>query len=261
MNRPLSILILAFFLGGVYTHAQQPTAILTPTANNANGPIRFAQFGTAQGGGWANAGQVNWRLSFANLPPNANVAATVTVRYQPRQGNTSVVSFEIPPNTAQPGSPLTQTYNGANNFVITFNRNRNDPGAQGLLCGTYTISVTFILNGQSGNGTALETGDVKYAGTRLQQHQNQQNQQNQSVFPGPQQQSGGIGSRVQGRGSVVVLRRRYNPRSGTVEIIKNGIITRYGFLNFQGGNRRQKLRNCCAITAAISSPPFVRYIN
>ncbi len=71
-------------------------------------------------------------------------------------------------------------------------------------------------------------------------------QQNQSVFPGPQQQSGGIGSRVQGRGSAVILRRRYNPRRGRVEIVKHGIISQTGFLNLQNTslqNRRKALRN------------------
>ena len=71
-------------------------------------------------------------------------------------------------------------------------------------------------------------------------------QQNQTVFPGPQQQSGGIGSRVQGRGSAVILRRRYNPRRGRVEIVKHGIISQTGFLNLQNTslqNRRKALRN------------------
>jgi hypothetical protein len=82
--------------------------------------------------------------------------------------------------------------------------------------------------------------------TQQQMTQQMTQQQNQTVFPGPQQQSGGIGSRVQGRGSAVILRRRYNPRRGRVEIVKHGIISQTGFLNLQNTslqNRRKALRN------------------
>ena len=41
------------------------------------------------------------------------------------------------------------------------------------------------------------------------------------------------------------LRRSFNPKTGRVEVTKNGVITRKGYLNLQGSqlNRRQILRN------------------
>jgi hypothetical protein len=72
------------------------------------------------------------------------------------------------------------------------------------------------------------------------------------MFPGPQQQSAGIGSRIQmgNRGqtgrSTLILRRRYNARRGRVEIVKYGIFSQTGFLNLQNSSlqtRRQALRN------------------
>ena len=123
-------------------------------------------------------------------------------------------------------------------------------------------------NGVTSNNWNSYGGSFSFVGGQqqggVQQNQNQQQaqnqqqnppqqqttppprQQNQSVFPGPQQQSGGIGSRVQGRGSAVILRRRYNPRRGRVEIVKHGIISQTGFLNLQNTslqNRRKALRN------------------
>ena len=47
------------------------------------------------------------------------------------------------------------------------------------------------------------------------------------------------------RGSVCILKTRFNPSSGKVEVIRNGVIRHNGFLNFTDKtrlNRRQKLR-------------------
>ena len=43
----------------------------------------------------------------------------------------------------------------------------------------------------------------------------------------------------------MILKRRFNPKSGKVEVIKNGVISRIGYLNLIGKNlnRRQSLRN------------------
>jgi hypothetical protein len=48
-----------------------------------------------------------------------------------------------------------------------------------------------------------------------------------------------------GRATTTTLRTRFNPKTGKMEVIKNGIISRRGFLNFQGKklNRRQSLRS------------------
>ena len=251
MNRLLSILFLAIFLGELGTHAQQATATLTPTQANSGGTYKSAAFSTAQGGGWQNIAQVGWGLTYANLPANANVVATVTVTYQPVQGNTHVQTFSFTgSNTVGPTGTATGTMNGANppTFAISFNRNPNGapaPPLPGMVCGTYTLSVAFTVNGQAGTAPPPETGNVEFPGPPgPQKGTNNVTGQQKTTFPGPQQQSGGIGSRVKKSfGNVVVLKRVYNPRSGTVEVIKNGIITRYGFRKFQGGNPRQALRN------------------
>ena len=47
------------------------------------------------------------------------------------------------------------------------------------------------------------------------------------------------------RATTTTLRRRFNPKSGKVEVIKNGVISRRGFFNFQSknSNPRINLRN------------------
>ena len=69
----------------------------------------------------------------------------------------------------------------------------------------------------------------------------QQQQQTPQQQWGQMQQHG----RISGRGTTVILRRRFNPKSGKVELIKNGVISRIGYLNLIGKNlnRRQSLRN------------------
>ena len=51
--------------------------------------------------------------------------------------------------------------------------------------------------------------------------------------------------RISGRGTVCILKRCFNPKSGKVELIKNGVIIRIGYLNLisKNLNRRQALRN------------------
>ncbi len=249
MNRLLSILFLAFFLGELCTHAQQATATLTPTQPGPGGvPYRTAAFGTIQGGGFQNTATVNWELRYTNLPANATVVATVNVTYQPRQGNTHVQTFSFTGAVnglqgTRPGNSATGTMNGANPppFDIIFNRNLNGApvASQGLVCGTYTLSVAFTVNGQAGNAPQPETGNVEFlrgggGGGGTNNYTGQQWGTN--IFnPGT--------ATNMGRGNVVVLKRVYNARRGTVQVIKNGIIHRNGFLNFQLGNPRQALRN------------------
>lgn len=258
MNRLLSILFLAFFLGELYTHAQQPTATLTTQTFGAGGvPYKTAPWGLANTGGWVNIGNALWRLTYLNLPPNATVAATITVRYTPRPGNTHVQSFTVAGgNTAQPTGVATATMNGSNGalFAIAFNRSQNGtpPIQPGMICGTYNLSVSFTVNGQPGTAPQAETGNVEYAAIIQQMLPQQTNtsQQNQTNIL---QQWGlnnwKVGSIINMsgtntvRGKVVVLKRVYNRSRGTVEVSKNGILHTRGFLNFQGGNNRQKLRN------------------
>ena len=54
------------------------------------------------------------------------------------------------------------------------------------------------------------------------------------------------GTPIHWQGSpTTTLRRSFNPKTGRVEVTKNGVITRKGYLNLQGSqlNRRQILRN------------------
>ena len=69
----------------------------------------------------------------------------------------------------------------------------------------------------------------------------QQSTQQQWAILLQQQQMG----RISGRGTTMILKRRFNPKSGKVELIKNGVISRLGYLNLKGKNlnRRQALRN------------------
>jgi len=252
MNRLLSILFLAFFLGELCTYAQQATAILTATQTGAGGvPYKTAAFGTTQGGGWQNTAQVGWGLTYANLPANATVVATVTVTYQPVQGNTHVQTFTFTGgNTVGPTGTATGTMNGANppTFAISFNRNLNGAPvpSQGLVCGTYTLNVAFTVNGQPGTAPQPQTGNVEFLrpGPQQLQLQLQLQVQRQTAQSQWGQMWGNPGSFTNmGRGKVVVLKRVYNRSRGTVEVSKNGILHTRGFLNFQGGNNRQKLRN------------------
>ena len=55
-----------------------------------------------------------------------------------------------------------------------------------------------------------------------------------------------IGTPITWKGPpVTTLRRQFNPQTGRVEVTKNGVITRKGYLNLTGNklNRRQVLRN------------------
>ena len=55
-----------------------------------------------------------------------------------------------------------------------------------------------------------------------------------------------IGTPITWKGPpVTTLRRQFNPQTGRVEVTKNGVITRKGYLNLAGNklNRRQVLRN------------------
>jgi len=93
---------------------------------------------------------------------------------------------------------------------------------------------------------------VRFGGSQTQQQaQNQQQNQNQTGSQQTFQQQWAILlqqqqlGRISGRGTTMILKRRFNPKSGKVEVIKNGVISRLGYLNLKGKNlnRRQVLRN------------------
>ncbi len=100
---------------------------------------------------------------------------------------------------------------------------------------------------QQGGGQQQQQGGGQQQGQQQQTNQPptlQQQQLRPNKFPArPQQQQ--VGTRIQGRGSAIFLRRRFNPKTGKVEVIQNGVISRSGYLNLSGNklNRRQALRN------------------
>jgi hypothetical protein len=119
-----------------------------------------------------------------------------------------------------------------------------------------THTVTFVATNSNGPTTNTVQIIITALNSTQQQAQNQSGgQQSQSQVQGgsqqqqrtPQQQWGQMQQygRISGRGTVCILKRRFNPKSGKVELIKNGVVSRIGYLNLKGKNlnRRQALRN------------------
>ncbi len=156
-------------------------------------------------------------------------------------------------NSIGPGTPFT--------FRLHFHGNQQTTKNYGLgsVFGSYFIQAN-LSNSAGGINTAPNGNRILVAsvGNQQQQAQNQQQaQQNQSqnqnqtgsqqtfqqqwaILLGQQQ----LG-RISGRGTTMILKRRFNPKIGKVELIKNGVISRLGYLNLKGKNlnRRQALRN------------------
>ena len=104
----------------------------------------------------------------------------------------------------------------------------------------FTIVTEATINGQTVTAPP-EAGEI-WLGS-LQQQQQQQQRTPQQQWQQLQQQQ--LGTRIQGRGFTTTLYTRFNPKTGIVEVTKNGIISHRGFLNLQVKdlNRRQSLRN------------------
>ena len=150
-------------------------------------------------------------------------------------GNIVQLNTAWPRATQHYGWSFTAADPGPNPIQASFNLHLGSPGAFGA------STLLFTMNISRGPGPQQQAQAQSQS-----QNQNQGGgQQNQNQFPGPQQQHAGIGTRIQGRGSTVILRRRFNPKTGRVEVTLNGVISRLGFLNFQvkNLNRRQSLRN------------------
>ena len=124
-----------------------------------------------------------------------------------------------------------------------------------------THTVTFVATNSNGSTTNTVQIIITALNNTQQQAQNQGGvQQNQSGTQQTQNQTGSqqtfqqqwqqlqqqqLGTRIQGRGFTTTLHTRFNPKTGKVEVSKNGIISHRGFLNLQVKdlNRRQSLRN------------------
>ena len=213
-------------------------------------------------------------------PPGFTGNVTVTATFRPSAGlaGQGVSSFElrhkrkgagtnwgqsVSGTTGQNSSQWVSTFNilsNSNNRVsswtrtilLRFQRSTNLTAQQqqslaGQTIGTFTVTVSFTLGGNT--YTAQGHGLVRFWGSTPQTQQqaqaqqqaqnqtgSQQNTQQQWAILMQQQQMG----RISGRGTTMILKRRFNPKSGKVELIKNGVISRLGYLNL---NRRQALRN------------------
>jgi len=110
---------------------------------------------------------------------------------------------------------------------------------------TAVLLITVTVPGTSAQQQAQNQGGVQQNQSGTQQNQNQTGSQQTFQQQWQQLQQQQLGTRLSGRGTTVILRRRFNPKSGKVELIKNGVISRIGYLNLIGKdlNRRQTLRN------------------
>ena len=172
------------------------------------------------------------------LPTGQRAKVFFMSRYTPRGGNVVVGQHRLHGNfnplsrVYPPSSVLSEdTYmrNGNTFGVWTgYFRGANQTTAiPGEVHGTYTVYAEFTINGQRYPSNVL-TGTVKTAGASP---------------PPPVQQQGASGTQL--HRPTTVLRMRFNPKTGKMEVIKNGVISRRGFKNFQGKklNRRQSLRS------------------
>lgn len=212
----------ALFAGGPGNYPRDATTRLTlnVTGLSPNQGIDYLtiKFFPAQGHANTLEGVTLNYPNWGGIGAIANAAKNWTGQTPPR----SYVNFPLPVNgsvfearfrrpgwgsTPSPAAPIPQT-----------------PGA---IIGTYTIDAQVTIMGQTYNANQL-TGTVRFAPAS-------------PPPPPPQQQMSGY----KGYGSVVTLQRRFNPKSGKVEIIKNGVISRRGFFNFQSknSNPRINLRN------------------
>jgi len=226
MKELRTILILAFLLGGVcahtlkaqgnvYVRAEVPLGsgnfMATVTVNLINNTPSLTRFGIDHNG------------QPPRVPANATAQFNIT---STSQGAPNLQSLVGQGQTIRELIGLTAahfpTTPGAR-YTYQINATFTPPGG-GAVVNT-TTPITLILINHPGGGVA-------------QQNQNQ---------TGSQQQWGiktfnpGTGTNMSG-GNVVVLKTFYNTRRGTIEVTKNGIIHRYGFLNFQHGSPRRALR-------------------
>ena len=128
------------------------------------------------------------------------------------------------------------------------------PGNESVPAGTYNISFDPIHdpgpNGRTGTvtfvtsnaGTHQVTVNITRCGSgQQQQTQTQQQAQTQQTSRPTQQQwsiliKRPLTSLLRGRGVTKTLHTRFNPKTGQVEVTKNGIFSQGGFLKTNGGS-------------------------
>ena len=161
---------------------------------------------------------------WARYTPNNNVVGQYGLNGFP-PGNF------LPPRVAPPAPSSDHLPLGSGTqfeIDVGFLRGNNQTTAiPGEVHGTYTVEAELTMNGRRYPSNVL-TGTVKTAGASP---------------PPPVQQQGASGTQL--HRPTTVLRMRFNPKTGKMEVIKNGVISRRGFMNFQGKklNHRQALRN------------------
>lgn len=239
--------------------AQTPTIRITSSLLN---PVFSAP--TAGNINYGNRCNVRFTMQLPTLQPVvSNVPVTYTLTYTPSTGNTAVqtINFTGSQSATPPAtSTFTNLWNSGLNWSTDAHFFRN-PGAlqiAGQTCGSFTIRATMsVINPGTGlpqtytsnivNGTVSFAAGQQQAQTQAQnqsQSQNQNQTGSQQTFQQQWQQQQ-LGTRIQGRGLTTTLSTRFNPKTGIVEVTKNGVISHRGFLNFQvkNLNRRQALRN------------------
>ena len=173
------------------------------------------------------------------LPTGQRAKVFFMSRYTPRGGNVVVGQHRLNSAHINGGGSVRGSSivlrediymrNGTTINVWTgYFRDANQTTAiPGEVHGTYTVEAEFTINGQTYRSKVL-TGTVKTAGASP---------------PPPVQQQGASGTQF--HRPTTVLRMRFNPKTGKMEVIKNGVISRRGFKNFQGKklNSRQSLRS------------------
>ena len=211
--------------GGTYVVQGTDTKTITFTINPGNQQNLKYRWNV-------NEDTTRWNIRLLEGGPNG------TPRPQNRNGPMWVSSYPITQRITLVISAQSTRESGA--FP-----NRYD-GSIELLSGSNNLVATARFDGRSERSTASQ-----------QQQQAQPQQQQQQVQPQQQtrppnrkqqqwQQMQQLGNRVQWQGApTTTLKARFNPKTGKMELIQNGVITRKGYLNLVGGslNRRQTLRN------------------
>ena len=221
MGKIRGILIYSFLMGIVTGFSQTSNSFIAPSVINIcvpPGPNNTYPDADIQ----TNVVTVTGSVTCVNIVNN-NVE---------RSGNHPVFKNPVTGQFIGVGMPANAVL-AAGSYEISFHP-VHDPGPNGR-----TGTVTFSFGAGANVSTHVITVNITRCGSQ------QQSPQQQS----PQRQWGqlhGQYSRISVlRGTVCILRRRFNPKTGVIEVAKNGVISHRGYLNLQAKNlnRRQALRN------------------
>ena len=241
-------LLFAVMAGYDFAHAQQLTASIT-TTNNWK-----ASFSQAGGNLPSACYTLPFKVQISAGGNTTTIVCTITnVKQQQPEITSARVQVRTSPTGAWQNLPPNQQLNavfsgtppngmqrlpaGLNNyeFRIEFTRTPNlstQPSNRKLA--DYKVDAYYVAAGTPAfatphNGT-IDLGSGGSGGTRQQQGFAQQQRGSPISWNGP---------------PVTTLRRKFNPKTGRVELAKNGIYSRIGYLNLKvkNLNRRQSLRN------------------